>query len=234
MQKKRQNNHKFLKTAHQLVQNQIGNEIIGWNKNGTKIVIRNRRLFVSDILPQYFKHSNYTSFLRQSFNMIRAIEQIWFQGFTKNKLQLDLFAFKQTIKCDEFFQINEAIQELLENQRIIQKQLKYIKTIQVLLEKRAHVMQQIIDIDFVDKFNEAIKLEKFILDFYRGIIPGPFQKFMQNLLQQHIDSSCTSTPQRFASISDFFIEEQLYLLNPELKSNILNQDDSCQQYSKST
>ena len=47
---------------------------------------------------------------------------------------------------------------------------------QLLLEKRASIMQQILDIDFVYYFNEAIKLEKFILDFYRGIIPGPFCK----------------------------------------------------------
>lgn len=39
-------------------------EIICWNIDGTKIHLKNIDLLEKIILPKYFKHSNYSSFIR--------------------------------------------------------------------------------------------------------------------------------------------------------------------------
>lgn len=39
--------------------------IVSWNTAGTSFEIHNEVLFAEDLLPHYFKHSNFASFIRQ-------------------------------------------------------------------------------------------------------------------------------------------------------------------------
>ncbi|CAM9484408.1 unnamed protein product, partial [Laminaria digitata] len=40
-------------------------EHIAWNQEGDGIVIRNAERLAADVLPRFYKHSNYQSFVRQ-------------------------------------------------------------------------------------------------------------------------------------------------------------------------
>ena len=56
---------KFLKILYQLLEDKAQNEYISWSHDGRAIAIKNPTDFAEKILPVYFKHSNYSSFVRQ-------------------------------------------------------------------------------------------------------------------------------------------------------------------------
>jgi len=39
--------------------------LISWNVTGTSFVVSNASEFSRDVLPRYFKHSNFSSYVRQ-------------------------------------------------------------------------------------------------------------------------------------------------------------------------
>lgn len=60
-----------------------GKPLIHWNSEGNSFIIREVDGFSKKLLPKYFKHSNYSSFVRQ-LNMY---------GFHKNKAEIVLNEF---------------------------------------------------------------------------------------------------------------------------------------------
>ncbi|CAM8962402.1 unnamed protein product [Rhodiola kirilowii] len=55
----------FLTKTYQLVEDASINSIISWNEDGTSFVVWNPAEFSRDVLPKYFKHNNFSSFVRQ-------------------------------------------------------------------------------------------------------------------------------------------------------------------------
>ena len=43
----------------------VGDEYLQWSDDGTSFWVTNIDRFSQDILPKYFKHNNYASFVRQ-------------------------------------------------------------------------------------------------------------------------------------------------------------------------
>ena len=56
---------KFLKIVFQIIEECMHEEHICWSQDGRAILIKNPKEFAEDLLPIYFKHSNYSSFVRQ-------------------------------------------------------------------------------------------------------------------------------------------------------------------------
>ena len=48
-----------------LFQNTDYQDIVSWNKDGNSFVIKNITEFCEKVLPNYFKHNNFASFVRQ-------------------------------------------------------------------------------------------------------------------------------------------------------------------------
>ncbi|KAI8332565.1 HSF-type DNA-binding-domain-containing protein, partial [Chlamydoabsidia padenii] len=40
-------------------------ELIGWSSGGNRFCVYDTRQFAKTVLPQYFRHNNWTSFVRQ-------------------------------------------------------------------------------------------------------------------------------------------------------------------------
>ncbi|KAG6411329.1 hypothetical protein SASPL_129409 [Salvia splendens] len=55
----------FLTKTYQLVDDQAIDDIISWNEDGSAFIVWNPTEFARDLLPKYFKHNNFSSFVRQ-------------------------------------------------------------------------------------------------------------------------------------------------------------------------
>lgn len=55
----------FLTKTYQLVDDAAIDDIISWNEDGSTFIVWNPTEFARDLLPKYFKHNNFSSFVRQ-------------------------------------------------------------------------------------------------------------------------------------------------------------------------
>ena len=55
----------FLLKLHQILENEQYKDIICWGEDGSYFVVKNLHDFTENILPKYYKHNNYSSFIRQ-------------------------------------------------------------------------------------------------------------------------------------------------------------------------
>ena len=55
----------FLLKLYQILENESYKNIIHWTEDGKYFIISNLHDFTEQILPHYYKHNNYSSFIRQ-------------------------------------------------------------------------------------------------------------------------------------------------------------------------
>lgn len=55
----------FLLKTYELVDDTYTNPVVSWSQNGRSFVVWNPPEFARDLLPKYFKHNNFSSFIRQ-------------------------------------------------------------------------------------------------------------------------------------------------------------------------
>ncbi|KAL0920569.1 hypothetical protein M5K25_009712 [Dendrobium thyrsiflorum] len=55
----------FLNKTYQMVDDPIVDDVISWNEEGSTFVVWRPAEFARDLLPKYFKHNNFSSFVRQ-------------------------------------------------------------------------------------------------------------------------------------------------------------------------
>ncbi|CAO2207500.1 unnamed protein product [Urochloa humidicola] len=55
----------FLTKTYQLVEDPAVDDVISWNDDGSAFVVWRPAEFARDLLPKYFKHNNFSSFVRQ-------------------------------------------------------------------------------------------------------------------------------------------------------------------------
>jgi len=55
----------FLTKTYQIVDDPSIDDVISWNEDGSTFVVWNPTVFARDLLPRYFKHNNFSSFVRQ-------------------------------------------------------------------------------------------------------------------------------------------------------------------------
>ena len=55
----------FLQKTYDMLNEESLSDIVSWNSDGTEFIIYNTNEFSEKVLPLYFKHSNFASFIRQ-------------------------------------------------------------------------------------------------------------------------------------------------------------------------
>lgn len=55
----------FLTKTYQLVDDHTIDDVISWSDDGSTFIVWNPTVFAKDLLPKYFKHNNFSSFVRQ-------------------------------------------------------------------------------------------------------------------------------------------------------------------------
>jgi hypothetical protein len=58
----------FLLKLYQILETNEFQNIIEWGENGRFFVVKNMNEFTDKVLPRFFKHNNYSSFVRQVSN----------------------------------------------------------------------------------------------------------------------------------------------------------------------
>ena len=101
---------RFLLKLYEILNKEEYNKIIHWSKNGSYIIITNIHSLTKKILPTYFNHQNFSSFVRQlnmyNFHKIRTNpnknEQYFIhESFNKSKTLKEIKSFKRKTKKDE-------------------------------------------------------------------------------------------------------------------------------------
>lgn len=64
----------FLTKTYQLVEDQSIDDVISWNDDGSTFIVWNPTVFARDLLPKYFKHNNFSSFVRQLNTYVNKIQ----------------------------------------------------------------------------------------------------------------------------------------------------------------
>jgi len=55
----------FVQKIFHIINDQLNHDVIDWNEIGDAFIIHNEYVFSSNVLQTYFKHSNFSSFIRQ-------------------------------------------------------------------------------------------------------------------------------------------------------------------------
>ena len=86
-------NPNFLIKLYQILETSEFKEIINWSENGKSFIVKNIHDFAEKILPKYYKHNNYSSFIRQL--------NIYDFHKTRNNNNFHIFQHKNFIKGEK-------------------------------------------------------------------------------------------------------------------------------------
>ncbi|XP_021714308.1 heat shock factor protein HSF24-like [Chenopodium quinoa] len=85
----------FLTKTYEMVDDKTSDDVISWGENGSTFVVWKTAEFAKDLLPKFFKHNNFSSFVRQlnTYGFRKIVPDKWeFANDNFKKDQKDLLS----------------------------------------------------------------------------------------------------------------------------------------------
>lgn len=208
----------FLSRLHSILSNKIYDNIIRWSNDGNRIIIIDVNKLSEIILPKFYKHHNYSSFVRQlnmyDFHKSKGIldyEEFEHKKFNQNCTieEINKIFRKNNKLSKDLNQSNENLVSILiekqekneKNQTFLKLEINEIKKINTELKNQIHQKQsEIINQTFY------LKKVKYLFVFLMSIIMKQNEKSKPELKE----------------LINKFNEEKLTKENTITQSNVIN------------
>ena len=146
-------------------------ECIKWSEDGSSIIILNKNALTEKVFPNFFKHHNYSSFVRQlnlyNFKKIKSSKKTQHiykhDQFNSSKSIEEIGLIKRKDKIDDDFIIpsNEDKNEFIEKIEKLDEETKIKNFLNILKNgKLSNISNEIILNYLLDKSKESIEKEK--------------------------------------------------------------------------
>ncbi|KAM3140956.1 Heat shock factor protein 4 [Paramecium bursaria] len=186
---------KFISKTFEILQNKQLQRIISWNQDGSGFLIFQKKQFIDEVLPVYFKHCKYPSFIRQlnnyGFKQVKSKEYTEFshqhftaQGFDLKKIQFKRSSFNKDFLSHynlEFIQIQHQLYKIVNNQQELYKKIAECQQLSAIniSNLRKYVKGQ----------GYGVKILAFMNKLFDNMIDSNFKTEMINQLQNALKST---------------------------------------------
>ncbi|CAD8212481.1 unnamed protein product [Paramecium octaurelia] len=200
----------FLQKTYDILENPQLQDIVGWNEDGSGFLVKNVIAFQDQVLPMYFKHRNFASFVRQMnmYGFHKSRSDLKENEFIHPHFKKDQRNLLKKIKRksgehnDEQFAIMELKPHRNTNlqdkqiQEILAKQQELEKVCKILIEQNNKILscnQQLRNQLVQERFNGNKKIQK-LKDYFLGqqqiqtLEEDPLQKRQSAALYQALES----------------------------------------------
>ncbi|KAF3493028.1 hypothetical protein DY000_02056963 [Brassica cretica] len=165
----------FLTKTFEMVDDPNTNHIVSWNRGGISFVVWDPRSFSATILPLYFKHNNFSSFVRQ-LNTYVSISVSPLNGF--RKIEAERWEFKRRTSSSAPPSLHHAqgdpCVELRQERHVLMMEISRLRQ----QEQRARGYIQTME----QRINGAEKKQRHMMSFLRRAVQNP--ALLQQLLEQ--------------------------------------------------
>ncbi|CAK57376.1 unnamed protein product (macronuclear) [Paramecium tetraurelia] len=241
----------FLQKTYDILENPQLQDIVGWNEDGSGFLVKNVIAFQDQVLPMYFKHRNFASFVRQMnmYGFHKSRSDLKENEFIHPHFRKDQRNLLKKIKRKSGEHIDEqfAIMELKPHrntnlqdkqiQEILTKQQELEKVCKILIEQNNKILQcnqQLRNQLVQERFNGNKKIQK-LKDYFLGqqqmqtLEDDPLQKRSSGALYQTLESDnedliVVNKKKVKEDDSDSTIERMGHLYPPLMLTNAENQD----------
>ncbi|KAG0484647.1 hypothetical protein HPP92_008726 [Vanilla planifolia] len=186
----------FLLKTYEMIDDSTTDSIVAWSNSGDSFIVRNLTIFSRDLLPKYFKHNNFSSFVRQlnTYGFKKMDPEQWEFGnedFIRGQKHLlkNIHRRKPVHSHSLQSQASAASLPLSETERHeLEGKIERLKHDKgaLLLELNKHAEQQsVVETEIIsleEKIQVLLNRQRDIMDFLSHIvhIPG----FLSNLFHQ--------------------------------------------------
>ncbi|KAL0738271.1 hypothetical protein Bca4012_014481 [Brassica carinata] len=169
----------FLIKTFEIVEDPNTDHIVSWNRGGTSFVVWDLHSFSTFLLPQHFKHSNFSSFIRQlntyGFRKIEA-ERWEFanEGFLLGQRNLLKSIKRRASFASSSSSIQDPCVELRKEKQLLLMELMSLRQQQQTTTSYIRVMEQ--------RIEGAEKKQRKMMSFLASAMQSP--SFLHQLLKQ--------------------------------------------------
>eukprot|EP00830_Metopus_es_P011794 TRINITY_DN2432_c0_g1_i2.p1 TRINITY_DN2432_c0_g1~~TRINITY_DN2432_c0_g1_i2.p1 ORF type:complete len:429 (+),score=53.62 TRINITY_DN2432_c0_g1_i2:64-1287(+) len=194
-------------------------QVLRWEESGDMFEVADRDQLINTVLPLYFRHRNYSSFIRQlniygfqkgkNVNGHDVFKQV---NFLKGKKSLLKFISRNQNKLE----MEEAKRGVKESKLVKTKDLSetLLSEIHLLQKKQLELKQQLLSINLKEK--EDLSTQMMLTSFYHQDIQSTLGTFTLFILSEYSN--------RHSKTDDLLDHEQVALFNRNIKSWIGGQE----------